>query len=299
MMNFTQADNTKSTAFKLTNENAWLLWCCQFLTLSTLAFELSVWMILIITLCLGWQVLLIRKRAANNSTNKKQKTIPPIALMLIALCGCIGIALSANNFGVLKSMIHLITFAFTLKAFEVKQRKDFYQLLLLGFFVLASALIFKQTFIFSFYIITILMINLTVLHKVFVPQKKVFTAFKTTGVLLLQSTFLAITLFIVFPRLAPFWQVPNANSAKTGLSGEVSPGDIASLALSSELAFRVDFKGKTIPSYSSLYWRAMTLENFDGTKWTRAETDSHKVSVQSVNTGFSPNTVVLISGYCL
>jgi len=289
----------KEVTFKLTNKNSWLLWCCQLLNLSSLWLELSTWMIAFIALCLSWQAVLIRNKCNSNvgygksnfSTNKPI-TISPLLLTIIALSGCIAISISARSFGVLVSMIHLLTFAYTLKAFEIKKRKDFYQLLLLGLFLLASALIFKQTLDFSLVIILILIVNLTVLHSVFSPSKTLLSASKTVCLLLLQSTLLAITLFVIFPRLSPFWQVPSATSAKTGLSDEVSPGDIATLALSSDLAFRVDFKGKQIPVYSELYWRAMTLENFDGRKWTRASKNNSGLSLppMSQNTPFKPTT---------
>jgi transglutaminase-like putative cysteine protease len=266
--------------FSLSSSNAWLLWCCQLLNLSTLVLEISAWMIAIIVLCLGWQAL-----SLNHSFNisngyskamgasKKKMSMSPMLLTLIAISGCIAIALTSKSLGVLASMLHLLTFAYTLKAFEIKQRKDFYQLLLLGLFLLASALIFNQSLAFSLAIIVILIVNLTVLHSMFSPTKTLLSTGKSVGKLLLQSTLLAVTLFIVFPRLSPFWQVPIASSAKTGLSDKVSPGDIANLVLSSELAFRVDFKGNKIPDYSRLYWRAMTLESFDGRKWTRDKVD--------------------------
>ncbi|PHR84867.1 MAG: protease [Colwellia sp.] len=297
IINSKKALEQHAIAFKLTSKNGWLLWCCQLLNLSSLLSELSTWMIAVIALCLCWQALLLHNRS-NTSKNytkaiisaKQQMAISPMLLLFIAVSGCIAIAISARSFGVLISMLHLITFAYTLKAFEIKQRKDFYQLLLLGLFLLASALIFKQTLAFSLFILFILIVNLTVLHQVFSPTKTLLSASKTVCILLLQSSLLAVTLFIVFPRLSPFWQVPSANSAKTGLSDEVSPGDIASLALSSDLAFRVDFKGNQIPGYSTLYWRAMTLENFDGKKWTRTKADQNKTSLQytSTNAIFEP-----------
>ncbi|MBL4900720.1 MAG: DUF3488 domain-containing transglutaminase family protein [Colwellia sp.] len=302
-INATKIPSKDVKAFYLTSSNAWLLWCCQLLNLSTLLLELSTWMTAIIVLCLGWQALLLNSRSnvsknytkaktKAHSSSKQQIAISPILLMLLAISGCIAIAMSAKALGVLVSMLHLLTFAYTLKAFEIKQRKDFYQLFLLGLFLLASALIFKQSLVFSLLIFVIFMVNLTVLHRVFSPTKTLLSASKTIFTLILQSTLLAVTLFIVFPRLSPFWQVPSANSAKTGLSDEVSPGDIASLALSNDLAFRVDFKGEEIPSYSTLYWRAMTLENFDGKKWTRAKVDKKKSSSQDVATNviFEPVT---------
>ena len=268
MINSVNTPNTKATAlFTLTAKNSWLLWGCQIINVACLTQEISSWMLALLALCLCWQALLINRRF----TNKKNAQVSPLLLTLFAISGCIAIAITANNLGVLLSMVHLLIFAYVLKAFEIKRRKDFYQELLLGLFILASALIFKQTLAFSLLINVVLIFNLVVLQQVFSPSKSLFSSAKLITLLLIQSSLLAIILFLVFPRLSPFWQVPSAKSAQTGLSDEVSPGDIANLALSSELAFRVDFKGAPIPSYANLYWRAMTLENYDGRTWSSAK----------------------------
>jgi len=276
--------NTKQPyLFTLTSQNSWLLWCCQIINIACLSLEISSWMLAILALCLCWQALLINTKF----NSKKQAQVSPALLVFFAISGCIAIALTANGLGVLLSMVHLLTFTYVLKAFELKRRKDFYQLLLLGLFLLASALIFKQSLAFSILIILALIVNLVVLQQVFSPSKTLLSSARLVTILLLQSSLLAIVLFLVFPRLSPFWQVPNAQSAQTGLADEVSPGDIANLALSSALAFRVDFKGDTIPSYSKLYWRAMTLENYDGRTWSRAKTNT---ATSSIKPDFVPVT---------
>ncbi len=270
--------------FELSRQNTWLLWCCQLINIASLSAEISSWMLAVLALCLCWQALLNNKKF-NKKTNgtakaKVNSKISSVLLTIFALSGCVAIAITAGDLGVLISMVHLLTFAYVLKAFEIKQRKDFYQLFLLGLFLLASAFIFKQSLGFSLLIFLALLLNLVVLQQVFSPKRSLFLSARIVTILLLQSSLLAIVLFVVFPRLSPFWQVPNANSAKTGLSDEVSPGDIANLALSSDLAFRVDFKGKEIPHYSNLYWRAITLENFDGRKWTRVKVNNNEPSAE-------------------
>ena len=255
--------------FQLSHKNAWLLWFCQLINIVSLSAEISTWMLAILALCLCWQALLNK-----HIDTGKQVKVSPVLLKFFSVSGCIAIALTAKANGILISMVHLLAFAYLLKAFEIKQRKDFYQLSLLGLFLLASSFIFKQNLAFSIAIFLALILNLLVLLQEFSPKRKLFASVKTIVMLLMQSSILAIVLFIIFPRLTPFWQVPNAQSAQTGLSDEVSPGDIANLALSSELAFRVDFKGGNIPHYSDLYWRAMTLENYDGKKWTRVKAKS-------------------------
>ena len=126
-------------------------------------------------------------------------------------------------------MVHLLCFSYVLKAFELKARSDFYQLILLGIFVLASALIFKQDLAFSAMVVSLLLLNFAVLLQYFSSNNVFFANLKTIGILMTQSVLLAIVLFIVFPRLSPFWQVPIAKSAETGLSDTVKPGDIAKL----------------------------------------------------------------------
>ena len=279
------------TQFVLTNKSAWLLWICQLFNVASLGVEISSWMLGIIALCLCWQALLLTKKVQQSelSNINQPSYITPVSsliLKLFAISGCIAIAITAKSLGVLLSMVHLLSFAYILKSFELKRRKDFYQHSLLGVFLLASALIFQQNLFFSSFVFLLLLVNLTLLLSVFAPSAPIKELGKTTAILVFQSIFLAIMLFIVFPRLSPFWQVPLAKSAKTGLSDNVSPGDIANLALSSELAFRVDFKGERIPNYSRLYWRAMTLENYDGRKWSRINinpqgADKNKTSVFS------------------
>jgi transglutaminase-like putative cysteine protease len=99
--------------------------------------------------------------------------------------------------------------------------------------------------------------------------------------LIIQSTILAVALFLVFPRLSPFWQMPIAKSAQIGLSDKVKPGDIAKLTRSTKLAFRVDFKEQKVPSYDQLYWRAMVLEDYDGKQWTRHDVHLSNQNLQA------------------
>jgi len=288
--------------FSLSQHHAWLLWGCQLINIGCLYTELSSWMLAILLLCLCWQALILSKVEPSKTKLTKFKptgikptsikpkvSISPLMLKVLAMAGCVAIALSAKGLGVLGAMIHLISFAYVLKSFELTTRKDFYQQVLLGLFIAAAALIFKQSLGFSLLIFAVIVVNLTVLHQFFVVESPIIKASKTVLLLLAQSSLLAIILFLVFPRLAPFWKVPLSNSAKTGLSEEVSPGDIAKLALSSELAFRVNFKGAGIPDYSQLYWRAMTLEHYDGRKWSRNKVSNNDRGRNTQTTdSFSP-----------
>ena len=277
-----QCKRNDTKSFKLTKRSMWQLWICQLANIFCLVQEISPWMLSILALLLCWQAFMYNQR---NMPSERDK-VSRVFIIIFAVTGCIAISITASNNGVLISMVNLVAFAYVLKAFEIKQRKDFYQLMLLGIFLLGAALIFKQNLGFSIAILLALILNLTILIQYFTQKLPIVTSVKTVSFLILQSSVLAIVLFIVFPRLSPFWQVPSAQSAQTGLSNEVSPGDIANLALSNDLAFRVDFNGSKIPEYSNLYWRAMTLENYDGRKWSRISSAKKGSSAKQV---FSPN----------
>jgi transglutaminase-like putative cysteine protease len=73
-------------------------------------------------------------------------------------------------------------------------------------------------------------------------------------------------MFLVLPQLPPLWHTPKAEGAQTGLSEQITPGDIAALSQSSELAFRATFNN-TPPIAQQRYWRAIVMEDFDGKTW--------------------------------
>ena len=315
--------NSKAKSnFYLSRKNAWLLWLCQCLNISVIALELSTWMLAIIALSLAWQALLLhqgrdtdnnrsknktatghthrnnsrqdhqhsyRQSIGQNTRKKKQQAtnVSPIVLGIFALLGCVAIVITAKQVGILASMLHLLCFSYALKGFELRSRSDFYQLQLLGLFVLAASLIFRQDLAFSLITFALLVLNLAVLLQFFSFEKAFVTNIKVVIVLLGQSAILAIVLFLVFPRLSPFWQVPLAKSAETGLSDTVKPGDIANLTRSTKLAFRADFGQQKIPNYSQLYWRAMVLEEYDGRQWSRQHKSTrNKIAVAAKNFSF-------------
>jgi len=249
----------KNEPFTLDKNTLLLLLVSQVLNFASLAQELAWWMLAIISLCLLWQVSIFLKKVIKPSK---------IVINLLSVAGCILLIISARQLGLLATMVHLLCFAYVLKLFEIRRRSDFYQIVLLSLFVASSSLLFSQTLYFSFYVAILVIVNLMVVFAYFAPSESLNATGKRSTKLLLQSLPLAIFLFIVFPKLAPLWQVPFAQSAKSGLSDSVSVGDIANLALSDELAFRVKFEGSA-PRYSQLYWRTIVLEQYDGRTWQR------------------------------
>lgn len=254
---------TTSSEFILNKKQHWLVTFVVFANLSTLYSEYALWFFLLAVICFGWRYGVIRA-SAEVVNRKKYKLL----LASLAILGCVFLALNAPNLGLLSSMIHLLSFSYMMKMLEQNNRKDFYQLICIGLFILASSLIFNQSLALFLYFTFVFILNVALLLHYFSANISFRKSFKKSTMIILQSLPLAICLFLFFPKLSSFWQMPGAKSASTGLSDNVSIGDIAKLTLSNELAFRADFT-ENPPSYSQLYWRAITLANFDGKSWKK------------------------------
>ncbi len=97
---------------------------------------------------------------------------------------------------------------------------------------------------------------------------------RNVSVLLLQGLPIAVVLFVLFPRLpGPLWNLPTDAGGVTGLSDSMSPGSIASLSQSHEVAFRVEFDNQP-PRPDQLYWRGPVLSLFDGRGWSLNKTQT-------------------------
>lgn len=228
------------------------------INVASVVMQLTYWMLGLMALCVLWRV----------SLNKKQYTSANKWLLIsLALVGCILLALNGKSLGLLLTMLHLLCFSYTLKLLEMRTRKDFYQLVFIGLFILASSLIFMQSLSFFAFFVLAFIANLGLLAQFFAPTLSLAKNNKNSLLLALQSLPLALALFFLFPKLSPFWEVPFANTAKTGLSDSVSVGDVADLALSNEVAFRVTFEGDKKPRFDQLYWRTLVLDQYRDNSW--------------------------------
>jgi transglutaminase-like putative cysteine protease len=166
----------------------------------------------------------------------------------------------------------LLVVMVSLKFLEIRSQRDHIMLTVIAYFLVFAGLLAGGGPIEGVYLLAFVWI--TTLGLVQVGRRGPLLAnlptAKLAGKLLLEASPIMVVLFLVFPRLpGPLWSLPGKDtSATTGLSGSMSPGDITSLGLSDEIAFRVEFTGRP-PARSALYWRGPVLSNFDGRTWTR------------------------------
>lgn len=157
-----------------------------------------------------------------------------------------------------------------LKLIELRAHRDYYVLCLLGYFLVATNLLYSESIPMTSYllgVVWVLTAGLLALHATGKASRPRW-CLRQTGLLLGQALPLALLAFLLLPRIeGPLWGRPQRSTAAySGLSGEMSPGSITSLSLSDAIAFRVTFDGPPPPPRER-YWRGPVLWDTDGRTW--------------------------------
>ena len=166
--------------------------------------------------------------------------------------------------------VTLLIIMAALKLLEMRTQRDVILSIYLGFFLVMTNFLFSQTIPLGFYMLACVWIFIaTLVGFNRVGRSPTFRErLRPAGALLIQALPLMVAFFILFPRTqGPLWALPqDARAGQTGLSETMSPGNIASLIKSDQVAFRVQFEDR-MPPYRSLYWRGPVLVDFDGGTW--------------------------------
>ncbi|MGB6603520.1 MAG: DUF3488 and DUF4129 domain-containing transglutaminase family protein [Steroidobacteraceae bacterium] len=157
-----------------------------------------------------------------------------------------------------------------LKLLETRVRRD--QLVVLGasLFLLLAACLDRQSLPRTPLYVLEVWLCCAALAIASTPGVRARAAVGLAGRTLLLAAPLAVLMFLFFPRIAgSFWALPRGEDAVTGLSDTMSPGSIAHLITSYDIAFRVRFLTPA-PPYPERYWRGPVLHDFDGHTWRSA-----------------------------
>jgi len=166
----------------------------------------------------------------------------------------------------------LITSLFALKYLELVSKRDAYVVIVLGYFVCATILLFHRGPAMALYVIGCLILLTASLAGINYSDTHARRRqhLSVAAVMVAQALPLAVALFVLVPRIAPLWNMQlDSGQARTGMSDSMSPGQVSRLTQSSELAFRVQFEGE-VPPPRQRYWRGLTYSYFDGSTWRQA-----------------------------
>ncbi|MFT4886280.1 MAG: transglutaminase-like putative cysteine protease [Pseudohongiellaceae bacterium] len=231
--------------------------------------RMPAWISIIAAVCIAWRVLIFSGKLSYPGRWMRILIVLFTLAVSITQMRSIGIGLD--------SAAALLALGFVFKLIEMKQKRDIYVVISLCFVMTMVAFLYSQSIVATVYslgaILVILGAMIALNRSINVSDN--WGTSKMAGKILLQAMPLAVVLFYVFPRIAPLWAVPiQSSGASTGVSNEMSPGDISSLGRSGDLAFRVQFENSEAPAHELLYWRGLVLTDFDGETWRRERSRS-------------------------
>jgi protein-glutamine gamma-glutamyltransferase len=221
-----------------------------------------------------WILLLAGTSAAHRlAIEIKRRPLPPKWLrILFAFAAFFGVFATYRTLNGVEAGTALLVVMAGMKLLETRTVRDLTVVVFLAYFALFAAFLYNQELLHLPYMLLtawLLTATLMRLHQT-TATMPVREAVGITGKMFLQALPFAVLLFLFFPRLpGQFWAVPAREQASTGLSDEMSPGDVSELSISGEIAFRVRFEGD-LPPPSQRYWRGPVLHDFDGRTWRRA-----------------------------
>jgi transglutaminase-like putative cysteine protease len=171
--------------------------------------------------------------------------------------------------------VSLIVVLMSLKILEAHTAREFQVMVMIGWvlclcgFFLSQDLAIAVCLLIAF---TLLLVALIQFHRGSSPGA-FWPPVRTAGKLLAQALPLVVLLFLLFPRVTTGFrfQLMQPGSATAGFSDRLSPGSIASLANSSDVAFRAEFPDGRIPRPAAMYWRGVVMWQGEGLEWRASD----------------------------
>ncbi|WP_332847787.1 transglutaminase TgpA family protein [Massilia sp. S19_KUP03_FR1] len=234
------------------------------LVLAPHSLHLPIWVSLLCLTTLAWRALItLGGRRMPSST----------LLLPLAGAAMLGVLQTYQTILGKDPGVAMLVMLVAFKMLEMHARRDLFVVVFLCFFLALTNFFYSQSIgmgvMIALGVLALVTTQLTFQYTGSVPplRRRVRTAASIIGL----AAPLALFLFIAFPRIqGPLWGLPSdANSGRTGLSADMTPGKFSSLAQSEAVVFRAHFTDPA-PEQAQLYWRAIVLGAFDGRTWTRS-----------------------------
>jgi len=254
------ARSLKGIAYQIPRNSLALLMVAQVVVVLPFILHLSPWLVGVGLFCSGWRLGVYQGR-----WDYPRRWVKA----LVVVASVAGVSLSGVPAFSLEAAASLLILAFALKLIEMKNRRDAYVVIFLGYFIIATQFLFDQSMLVATYqlvaasFVTAAMVGMNQLASRVRPLANL----RLASGLILQALPLTVVIFLFFPRIAPLWSVPLPNASAMGLSEQMTPGDVAQLGRSDELVFRAVFDGD-VPPARDLYWRALVYSRFSKGTWS-------------------------------
>ncbi len=211
--------------------------------------------------------------------------VPHVAVRIaVILAGVAAVYLEYDELRGMEPGIALLLVLAGAKVLESRTPREFQVLALIGWFLAFCIILIENDLKRSAWMVGVFLLITACMVRFRRSAPGAREPARVTAMLFAQALPLVLLLFFVFPR-----GLLNFNAAlargrfgETGIDNTLDPGSIASMALTSDVAFRVRFPDGPPPPSESRYWRCLTLWNCEGLRWTRGERLGYSVMMSSI-----------------
>lgn len=191
--------------------------------------------------------------------------------LVLAVAALVAIFASYGSLKGIEPGISLLVLLMSLKILEAHTAREFQVMVLIGWVLCLCGFFLSQDFAIALCLLTafaLLLVALIQFHRGSAPGA-FWPPLGATCRILVQAAPLVALLFVLFPRINTGLRFDFRvnRSASTGFSDRISPGSIAALANSSDIAFRAEFPGSKPPPLGPMYWRGAVMWHCDGMEW--------------------------------
>jgi len=212
-----------------------------------------------------------------------------VVLKLVLVAAALAAAfISYGSVRGVEAGISLLVILMSLKILEAHTAREFRVMVLIGWMLCLCGFFLSQDFANALCLLiafALLVVALIQFHRGTSPGA-VWPPVGTTCKLLLQASPLVILFFLLFPRINAGlrFELRPLRSANTGFSDRISPGSIAALTNSSEIAFRAEFPENSTRPSGPMYWRGVVMWRCNGMEWRAAYTPRPKSPSSTLDT---------------
>ncbi len=203
-----------------------------------------------------------------------KRLLPPLPRWVrlgLVLAGCAGVLATPGELSRIEFGATVLAVLVGVKALELATHRDKLSALLLSLFLAVAGALCSPGLGTALALLLPALAALAALAAAggaLRPEARVPGRLRLAGGLLLAALPLAGALFLFFPRVSAGVVPLPAPGSLSGISDQLSPGDLAPVARNQAPAFRVEFHGPA-PRPAARYWRCLTLSLFDGRQWRR------------------------------
>ena len=178
------------------------------------------------------------------------------------------------SYGSLKGIepgVSVLVVLISLKILEAHTAREFQVMVMIAWVLCLCGFFLSQDFAIALCLLAafaLLLVALIQFHGGS-SSESFWSPVSATCKLLAQAAPLVALLFLLFPRINTDFQfeIRDLRSAASGFSDRLSPGSIASLTNSSDIAFRAEFPDRKTRPPGPIYWRGIVMWHCEGMEW--------------------------------